>query len=326
MKLPHRRQFLHLAAGAATLPPAPYVARAQAYPSRPVHVIVGFPAGSAADILARLFGQWLSERLGPPFIVEIQPGAGGNIATEAVVRASPDGHTLLMVTGSNAVNATLYANLNYNFIRDIAPVIRVTRGPLLMAVNSSFPANTVPEFVSYAKANPGKINMASAGSGGTTHLVGELFKLMAGIDMVHVPYRGSTPALADLLVGKVQVMFDLAPVLVEPIKTGKLRPLAITIATRSQALPEIPAMSDFVPGFEAAFWGGVGAPKDTSTEIINKLNQEISAALVDPRIRARIADAGYIPFESSPADFGAFIADETEKWGKVIRAANIKPE
>jgi tripartite-type tricarboxylate transporter receptor subunit TctC len=321
---PSRRNFLHLAAGAAALPLAPYVARVQAYPSRPVRVIVGFPAGSAADVLARLFGQWLSERLGHPFIVEIRPGAGSNVATEAVVRAPPDGHTLLMVTGSNAVNATLYESLNYNFICDIAPVIRVTRGPLLMAVNSSFPTKTVPEFVNYAKTNPGKINMASAGSGGTAHLVGELFKQMTTTDIVHVPYRGSTAALADLLVGKVQVMFDLAPVLVEPIKTGKLRPLAITTATRSQALPDIPPMSDFVPGFEAAFWGGIGAPKDTSTEIINELNQEISAALVDPNIRGRIADVGYTPFESSPADFGAFIVAETEKWGKVVTFAGLK--
>jgi tripartite-type tricarboxylate transporter receptor subunit TctC len=318
-----RRKFLHLAVGAAGLPLSPSIAKAQSYPSRPVRVIVGFPAGSTADILARLFGQWLSERLGQPFIVENLPGAGSNLATEAVVRASPDGHTLLMVTGSNAVNATLYENLNYNFIRDIAPVIRVTRGPLLMAVHSSFPAKTVSEFVSYAKVNPGKINMASAGTGGTTHLVGELFKLMTSIDIVHVPYRGSAPALADLLAGKVQVMFDLAPVLVEPIKTGNLRPLAITTATRSRALPEIAAMSDFVPGYEAAFWGGIGAPKDTSTEIINKLSQEISVALVDPRIRARIADVGYTPFESSAADFGAFIVAETEKWGKVVKLAGL---
>ncbi len=325
MKFP-RRKFLHLAAGALAVPVSPRIATAQTYPMRSVRIIVGFPVGSAADILARLFGQWLSERLRQPFVIENRPGAGSNIATEAVVSAAPNGYTLLMVTGSNAVNATLYDKLNYNFIRDIAPVVRATRGPLVMVVNSSVPAETVPEFIAYAKANPGRLNMASAGNGGTTHVVGELFKVMTGVDMRHVPYRGSPPALAALLGGNAQVMFDLIPPLIEPIKTGKLRALAVTTAQRSGTLPSVPPLSDFVPGYEAAFWGGIGVPKDTPAEIIDKLNREISTALLDPTIKARIADVGYVAFASSPADFGKFIVEETERWGDVILAAGIKPE
>ncbi len=325
MKFP-RRKFLHLAAGALAVPVSPRIATAQTYPMRSVRIIVGFPVGSAADILARLFGQWLSERLRQPFVIENRPGAGSNIATEAVVSAAPNGYTLLMVTGSNAVNATLYDKLNYNFIRDIAPVVRATRGPLVMVVNSSVPAETVPEFIAYAKANPGRLNMASAGNGGTTHVVGELFKVMTGVDMRHVPYRGSPPARAALLGGNAQVMFDLIPPLIEPIKTGKLRALAVTTAQRSGTLPSVPPLSDFVPGYEAAFWGGIGVPKDTPAEIIDKLNREISTALLDPTIKARIADVGYVAFASSPADFGKFIVEETERWGDVILAAGIKPE
>ncbi len=325
MKFP-RRKFLHLAAGALAVPVSPRIATAQTYPMRSVRIIVGFPVGSAADILARLFGQWLSERLRQPFVIENRPGAGSNIATEAVVSAAPNGYTLLMVTGSNAVNATLYDKLNYNFIRDIAPVVRATRGPLVMVVDSSVPAETVPEFIAYAKANPGRLNMASAGNGGTTHVVGELFKVMTGVDMRHVPYRGSPPALAALLGGNAQVMFDLIPPLIEPIKTGKLRAPAVTTAQRSGTLPSVPPLSDFVPGYEAAFWGGIGVPKDTPAEIIDKLNREISTALLDPTIKARIADVGYVAFASSPADFGKFIVEETERWGDVILAAGIKPE
>jgi tripartite-type tricarboxylate transporter receptor subunit TctC len=325
MKLP-RRQFLHLAAGASALPTMSRIARAQTYPTRPVQIIVGFSSGSAADILARLFGQKLSERLGQPFTVQNRPGAGSNIATEAVVRAPPDGHTLLMVTGSNAVNATLYKNLNYSFTRDIAPVVRVTRGSLVMVVHPSVPANTLPEFIAYAQANPGKINMASGGTGGTTHMVGELFKIMTGVDMRHMPYRGSSPALTDLLGGKMQVMFDLIPPLIDPIKNGKLRALVVTAASRSEILPEVPTVGDFVPGYEATFWGGIAAPKDTPAEIIDKLNLEITEALTDPEIKARIASVGYTVSASSPATFGRFVAEETEKWAKVIRAANIKPE
>jgi tripartite-type tricarboxylate transporter receptor subunit TctC len=324
-KLP-RRTFLHLAAGAAVLPAVSWSALAQAYPSRPVSIIVGFPVGSAADILARLLGQRLSERLGQPFIIENRAGAGSNVATEAVVRAAPDGYTLLMVTGSNAVNATLYDKLSYNFIQDIAPVVRITRGPLVMVVNPSVPTQSVAEFIAYAQANPGKLNMASSGNGGTTHVVGELLKIIAGVDIRHVPYRGSSPALADLLVGKAHVMFDLVPPLMEPIKTGKLRALAVTTEQRSDALPDTPSLSDFVPGYEAAFWGGIGAPKETPVEIINELNTEINAALLDPAITKRVADVGYTAFASSPADFGKFIATETEKWAKVVKAAGLNPD
>jgi len=325
MKLP-RRNFLHLAAGAAALPAVSHVAWAQPYPSRPVRLVVGFPAGGAGDTLARLIGQWLQERLGQSFIIENRPGAGGNISTEAVVRAPPDGYTLLYVNVANAINVTLYDKLNFNFIRDIAPVASLTRQALVMVVNSTLPARTVPEFIAYAKANPGKINMASSGIGSGTHVVGELFKMKAGVDMIHVPYRGGAPALTDLLGGQVQVFFSPLPEPTEHIKTGKLRALAVTTETRVAALAGIPTMGDYLPGFEASGWTGIGAPRNTPTEIIDKLNREINAAFADPEIKARLDDLGVTVFAGSPADFAKHIADETEKWGKVIRAANIKPE
>jgi tripartite-type tricarboxylate transporter receptor subunit TctC len=324
-KLP-RRRFLHLAAGAAALPAVSRIARAQAYPSRPVRIIVPFAAGGGTDITARLMGQWLSERLGQPFVIENRPGATGNIGTEAAVRAPADGYTLLMAGTANASNATLYDKLNFNFIRDIAPVASIMRQPLVMEVNPSVPARTIPEFIAYAKANPGKINMASSGSGGTLHVAGELFKMMAGVNLVHVQYRGSGPALVDLLGGQVQGMFDGAASSIEYIRAGKLRALAVTTATRSNVLPNIPTLSEFVPGYEASDWYGIGVPKNTSAEIIDKLNKEINAALADPRLQARFADLGGTVFPGSPAEFGKFVAEETEKWAKVIRAANIKPE
>jgi tripartite-type tricarboxylate transporter receptor subunit TctC len=302
------------------------IAWAQAYPTRPVRIIVGFPPGGPNDITARLIGQTLSERFGQPLIVENRPGASSNIGTEAVVRAPPDGYTLLMINPPNAINATLYGNLKFNFIRDIAPVASIARVPLVMEVNPSVPAKTVPEFIAYAKANPGKINMASAGTGTSANVAGELFKMMAGVDMVHVPYKGSTPALTDLLGGQVQVMFDSMLSSVEYIRAGKLRALAVTTAARSEALPDVPTVGDFLPGYEASQWSGVGVPRNTPTEIIDKLNREINATLADSKMKSRLADLGAAVFPSSPADFGKFIADETEKWGKVIRAANIKPE
>ena len=325
MKLP-RRKFLYLAAGAAALPAVSGIASAQAYPSRPVRIIVGFAAGGTTDILARLIGQWLSERLGQPFVIENRPGAGTNIGTEMVVQAPPDGYTLLLFNASSAINATLYAKLNFNFIRDIVPVAGITREYLVMQVNPSVPAKTVPEFVAYAKANPGKVNMASGGNGAPSHIAGELFKMMASVEMLHVPYRGAAPALTDLLGGQVQVYFGPMPPSIEYIKTGKLRALAVTTATRSQALPDLPTVGDFLPGYEASTWFGVGAPKNTPVEIVDKLNTEINAGLADPKMKARLADLGGTVFSGSPADFGKFIADETEKWGKVIRAANIKAE
>jgi tripartite-type tricarboxylate transporter receptor subunit TctC len=320
-----RRRFLRLAMGAAALPASSSIVWAQAYPSRPVHVIVGAPAGSSPDIFARLIGQWLSERLGQPFIVENRPGAGGNIATEAVVRAAPDGYTLLLVSPPHAINATLYDKLNFNFIRDIAPVSGIVRTLNVMAVNPSFPAKSVPEFIAYAKANPGKISMASAGIGSGPHLYGELFKIMAGVDMVHGPYRGGPPALTDLIAGQVQVMFIGSIEVVKYVKAGKLRALAVTTATRSDVLPDLPAVGDFVPGYESSGFFGVGAPTNAPAEIIGKLNREINAALADHNIKARLADVGPT-LAGSPAEFGKLIADETEKWGKVIRAAHIKAE
>jgi tripartite-type tricarboxylate transporter receptor subunit TctC len=322
MKLPHRRQFLR----AVALPALSRSARAQAYPSKPVHLIVPFPAGGAVDITARLIGQWLSERLGEQFIIETRPGAGGNIGTEAVVHAPPDGYTLLMVDASVAINATLYDKLNFNFLRDIVPVASINRVPLVMEVTPSFPAKTVPEFMAYAKANPGKINMASSGNGTPPHVAGELFKIMTGVDMVHVPYRGAAPATADLLGGQVQVFFTGVANSVEYIKTGKLRALAVTTATRLQALPDIPTVSEFVPGYEASTWYGVGAPKKTPTEIISRLNKEINASLADPKLQARLADLGTTALAGSPADFGKLVADETDKWGKVVKFAGLKPE
>jgi tripartite-type tricarboxylate transporter receptor subunit TctC len=323
MKLPHRRRFLHLAAGGAALPALSRFAWAQAYPTRPVRLIVPGAPAATPDILGRLIGQWLSERLGQPFIIDNRPGAGTSIGTEMVVRAPADGYTLLMC---GTPNATIYDRLNYNFIRDIAPVAGVFRGPYAMLVNPSVPAKSVPEFIAYAKGNPGKLNMVSAGIGTGTHLAGELFKVMAGVDMVHVPHRSGGPALTDLLAGQVQVMFPGTVSSIEYIRAGRLRALAVTTATRSEALPDIPTVGEFVPGYEASFWFGVGAPKNTPAEIVDKLNKEINAALADPKIKDRLTDLGGLILGGSPAHFGKLIADETEKWGKVIRAANIKPE
>jgi tripartite-type tricarboxylate transporter receptor subunit TctC len=325
MKLP-RRAFLRLAAGAAALPAVSRIAWAQAYPTRPVRIIVGAAPSGSFDIMARLIGQRLSEQLGQPFVIDNRPGAVGNIATEAVVRSPADGYTLLLVGAPHAINATLYDKLNFNFIRDIAPVAGIDREPLVMAVNPSVPARTVPEFIAYAKANPGKISMASAGNGTPSHVSGELFKMMAGVNMVHVPYRGGGPALPDLLAGQVQVMFPSMSSSIEYVRTGKLRALAVTTATRSDALPQVSTVSDFVPGFEATLWTGIGAPKNTPADIVDKLNREINAGLADPTIKARLADLGGTPLVGSPADFGKLIADETEKWAKVVKFAGIKPE
>ena len=325
MTLP-RRRFLHLAARAAALPALPRIAWAQTYPTRPVHLIVGTVAGATPDIDARIIGQWLSERLGQPFVIENRPGAGTNIATELVVRTRPDGHTLLLITTANAINATLYDNLNFNFIRDIAPVASLVRTPLVMEVNPLVPAKTVPEFIAYANANPGKINMASAGNGTPQHVSGELFKMMAGVKLLHVPYRSTGPALVDLLGGQVQVMFDTVPASIEFIRAGKLRPLAVTTATRLEVLPGVPAVGEFVPGYEASAWQGIGAPKSTPAEIIERLNTHINAGLADPKMKARLADLGAIPIPMTPADFGKLIADETEKWGKAVQFSGAKPD
>ena len=323
MKLP-RRRFLHLAAGAAVLPAAARIAWAQTYPSRPVRFMVGFGAGGAPDILARLMGQWLSDRIGQPFVVENRVGGSSGIATEAVVQAAPDGQTILLASLANVVNATLYDKLNYNFIRDIAPVGGISRDPNVMVVVPSFPAKTVPEFIAYAKANPGKINMASPGIGSTPHMAGELFKFMTGIDMAHVAYRGSPPAITDLLAGQVQVYFAPISASIEYIKAGKLRPLGVTTAKRADALPDVPAVAEFVPGYEAVAFYGIGAPKNTPPEIVDKLNKEINAGLADATLKKRFADLGSVPFPGPPADFGKLIADETEKWAKVIKFANIR--
>jgi tripartite-type tricarboxylate transporter receptor subunit TctC len=326
MKLPHRRQFLHLAAGAAALPVASRFALAQAYPARPVRILVGFAAGGNFDILARLIGQWLSDQLHQPVIVENRPGASSNLATEAVIRAPADGYTLLLGGAVNAVNATLYEKLSFNFISDVAPVAGVSRFPNVMTVGASFPAKTVPEFIAYAKANPGKISQGSSGNGTTQHLAGALFKMMTGVNFVHVPYRGASQALTDLLSGQVQVLFEPLPPSMQHIKSGTLRALAVTTATRSEALPDVPTVSEFVPGYEASGWSGVCAPKNTPTDIINRLNKEINAGLADPKTKARLADLGATTLAGSSADFGKLIADETEKWGKAIRAANIKAD
>jgi tripartite-type tricarboxylate transporter receptor subunit TctC len=325
MKVP-RRKLLRLAAGAAALPAISRFAWAQAYPSRPVRIIVGAAPGGFQDIIARLVGQWLSERLGQQFIVENRPGAGSNIATEVVVRAPADGYTLLVVGPPNAINTTLYERLNYNFIRDIAPVASIIRVANVMEVNPSVPAKTVPEFIAYTKANPGKINFPSAGTGSSQHIAGELFKMMTGIEMTHVPYRGMGPALTDLLSGQLQVAFDAIPSSVGHIRAGRLRPLAVTTATRSEALPEIPAMGEFLTGYEASAFSGLGAPRNTPAEIIDKLNKEINAALADSMMRPRLADMGATAFGGSPSDFGKFIVEVTEKWGKVVKFAGIKPE
>ena len=321
MMLP-RRQFLHLAA--AALPAVPCLAWAQTYPSRPVHLIVPFPPGGGADITARLLGQWLSDRLGQPFIIDNRPGAGTNIGTEAVVRASSDGHTLLLVNAANAINATLYEKLSFNFIRDIAPVAGIMRLPSVMVVHPSLPAKTVPEFIAYAKANPGKLSMASGGIGSGSHVAGELFKMMAGVDMVHVPYRGVAPALTDLLGGQVQVIFVSTAASIEYIRSGKLRALAVTSATRTDVLPNIPTVGEFVTGYEATGWFGIGAPMNTPAEIIDRLNNEINAALRDPKIVARFADLGGTELALSPADFGKLIATETDKWAKVVKFAGAE--
>jgi tripartite-type tricarboxylate transporter receptor subunit TctC len=325
VKLP-RRRFLHLAAGAAALPAASRIARAQAYPTRPVHFIVAFAAGGSNDIVARLIGQSLSERLGQPFIIENRAGAGSNIGTEVVVRAPPDGYMLLVVGAPNAINATLYEKLPFEFIRDIVPIASILRVPLVMEVNPSVPATTVPEFIAYAKANPGKVNMASGGIGGVTHVAGELFKMLAGVEMHHVPYRGEVPALTDLLGGQVQVMFPTVTSSIQYIRDGKLRPLAVTTTTRSDALPEVPTLGEFVPGYEASAWFGIGAPKNTPAAVIDRLNREINLALADPKMKARLADLGGTVLAGSPADFGKLIVDETEKWAKVVKLSGARPD
>jgi tripartite-type tricarboxylate transporter receptor subunit TctC len=325
MKLP-RRTFLHLAAGAAALPALPRIAWAQAYPTRPVRLIVTFAAGGSPDIIARLMGQWLSERLAQPIIVDNRPGAAGNIGTEIGVRAPPDGYTLLMALSVNAINAAVYNNLSFNFIRDTAPVASIASTPLIMEVNPSVPAKTVPEFIAHAKANPGKINMASGGNGTPGHVAGALFKMMAGVDMVHVPYRGDALVLPDLISGQVQVYFGVMLASLGYIRAGKLRALAVTSATRQEALPDVPTVGEFLPGFEARGWYGIVVPKATPAEIVGKLNQEINAALADPNMKKRLTDLGVAVFAGSPADFGKFIADETEKWAKVVKFAGIKPE
>jgi tripartite-type tricarboxylate transporter receptor subunit TctC len=325
MKLP-RRKFLQLAGAAAVAPAFSRVAAAQTYPSRPVRLVIGYPAGGGNDITGRLIGQWLSESLGQQFIIENRAGASGNIGTEAVVHSPADGYTLLLAGSFNAINATLYDKLNFNFIRDIAPVAPMIRVSLVIVVNPSFPAKTIPQFIAYAKAHPGKINMASAGNGNITHVAGELFQSMTGVRMLHVPYRGGAPAMTDLLGSQVQVYFAAVSESIEYIRAGKLRALAVTTARRSEMLPDVPTLGEFVAGYEASSWQGIGAPKNTPAEIIDKLNKEINSAIADPKLKARYADLGCTPLAGSPADFGKFIADETEKWAKVIKFANIKAE
>ena len=318
-----RRRFLYLAGAAMA---APAVAFAQSYPVRPVHMVVGFAAGGGADIMARLIGQGLYDRLGQQIVVDNRPGAGTNIATEVVAKAAPDGYTLLLANSPNAINATLYDNLSFDFIRDIVPVASIGRVPLVMVVNPDLPAKTVPEFIAYAKANPGKVNMATSGNGSTTHISGELFKATAGVGILHVPYRGVAPAIADLLGGQVQVIFGTMPAVIALVKSGKLRALGVTTATRSDELPDVPSIGEFVPGYEASQWYGIGAPRGTPPEVVAELNKQINAALTDPKMKARLADLGGIPTPMTPAEFGQFIANETEKWGKVIRAGNIKAD
>ncbi len=325
MKLP-RRQFLHLAASAAALPALTRIAKAQTYPTRPLRMIIGYPPGGSADITARLTGQWLSERLGQPVVIESRPGAATNLATEAVVRAPPDGYTLLLVAPANAINATLYDKLNFNFLHDIAPVAGIIRFPNVVVVNPSLPIKTIPELIAYAKANPGRLNMASSGNGSTIHMSGELFKMMTGVNMVHVPYRGGAPALTDLMAGQVQVMFDNVPTSAEHIKAGKLRGLAVTSTARSEVLPDLPTVADFLPGYEASAWYGLGVPKNTPDEIIDKVNKAMNAILADPKSQARFAALGASLLPGSPADFGRLLADETEKWGKVVKFAGAKPD
>src|ERR1041385_2005533 len=321
-----RRKFLQLAASAVALPVMPRFARAETYPSRPVHIILGFPPGGPSDVLARIIGQWRSDRLGQPFIIESRPGASGNIAAEAVIRSPADGHTLLLVVPGNATSEALFDKLNFNFIRDTVPVAAISLGPLAMAVNPALPVQTVPEFIAYAKSRPGQINFASPGNGAIIHLAGELFKMMTGINMVHVPYRGNAPALIDLLAGQVQMMLADMPSSIEHIKAGKLRALAVTTSARSEILPGVPTVNEFLPGFEAGNWFGLAAPRNTPPEIVDKLNKEINVALTDPKIKTRLASLGVTPFTGSSADFGKFIAAETEKWSKVIRTAGIRAE
>src|SRR5258707_2403059 len=322
----HRRKLLQLAAAGLAAPAFPHAAMAQDYPTRPVRIVAGFAAGGGVDITARLIGRWLSERLGQPFVVENRAGAGGNLGTEAVVNATPDGHTLLLATIPNAINATLYENLNFNFIRDIAPVAGIIRVPSVMVVNPSLPAKTVPEFIAYAKANPGKINMASGAAGGPDHMSGELFKTMTGVNMIHVPYRGLSPALTDLLAGQVQVIFSSLPAAIEYIRADKLRALAVTTATRLDGTPDIPTVGDVVPGYEESQWYGVGVPKNTPVDIVDKLNKEINAGLANPKLRAQLADLGGTVLPGSAADFGKLIVEETEKWAKVVKFSGAKPD
>jgi len=324
LKFP-RRKFLHLAAG-AVLPALPSIAQAQAYPARPVRIIVGFAAGSTSDIIARLMAQWLSERLGQQFIVDNRPGAGSNVATEAVVKSPSDGYTLLLITPSNAINATLYPRLNFNFLRDIGLVASLYRVAQVMEVTPSVPASTVPEFIRYAKTNPGKVNVASGGNGTVTHVSGELFKMMTGVNMIHIPYRGAGAALTDLIGGQVHVMFDAIPSSIEHIRSGRLRPLAVTTGERSELMPHLPILSDFVPGYEASSWYGLGVPANTSREIVEKLNREVNAGLADPKLQARLADLGGTIAAGSAADFGKFVAEETERWSKVVKFSGAKPD
>jgi tripartite-type tricarboxylate transporter receptor subunit TctC len=321
-----RRTFLHLTAVAAALPTASFIAWAQPYPSRPVRIIVGFAAGGTQDIVARLVGQSLSDRLGQPFLVENRPGAGSNLAAEAVVKAPPDGYTVLLIGAPNAINATLYDNHNFNFVRDIAPVAGIIRAPLVVVVNPSTPATTVPALIAYTKANPGKITMASSGNGSPSHVAGELFKMMTGVNMIHVPYRGETPALTDLLGGQVQVMFAALPSAIEHIRAGELRALAVTTKSRSEALPDVATVGEFVPDYEASAWNGLGVPMNTSRQIIDKLNKEINDGLADPKMKARLAGLGGTPLSGSPTDFGKLVARETEKWAKVVRFSGARPD
>ena len=321
-----RRQFLHLAAGAAALPALSRMSWAQTYPSRPVRWIVGFTPAGGNDIIARLIGQWLTDRLGQPFVIENRPGAGTNIAAEIVINSPPDGYTLFLTNFSNAVNAALYEKLSFDFMRDMAPVVGISRAPVILAVHPSVPANTVPEFIAYAKANPGKLNMGSAGIGSTGHLAGELLQMMTGIKLVHVPYRGNAPALTDLIAGQVQLVFPSSASSIEYVRTGKVRGLAVTGSTRLDALPDLPTVADSVPGYEASSLYGIGAPRNTPAEVIDRLNKEVNAALADPKLKARLADLGGTPFGGSSAEFGKLMADETEKWGKVVKFAGIKPQ
>ena len=318
--------MLHFAAAAAAVPAVSRSASAQNYPAKPVRIVVGFTPGSAGDIHARLIGQWLLERLGQPFIVENRGGAGGTLATEAVVRSPPDGYTLLICASPDAITATLYEKLNYNFIRDIAPVASISSAPLILVVHPAFPANTVPEFIAYAKANPGKVSFASAGIGSVVHMAGELFKVMAGVNLVHVPYRGLAPAVTDLIGGQVQAIFSTMPPSIANVRAGKIRALALTSATRSEALPELPTIGEFLPGYEVSVWQGLGAPKNVPAEIIERLNKETIAALADPGIKAKLADLGTVPMPMTASAFAKLIINDTEKWGKVIRTANLKPE